>query len=169
VRNEGGTNVAHTDTFDLPLQKFEGDGFLIGDWSMTFHVTQPASGGQDLAHDLGWRKLQPLLARFAARVSMTAMGGGRVKTRFAAGVIRLCGSGLPCVWCLTSFQRFPAAALPLTLESASRCKSAWFTGRCTAHEPRLPRRWLETSRKGHLTDLVSISANSDAIRRGIPI
>jgi hypothetical protein len=43
VRNEGGTDVAHTDTLDLPLQKFEGDDFLIGAmyWSMTFHVTQP--------------------------------------------------------------------------------------------------------------------------------
>jgi hypothetical protein len=42
LRNEGGTNVAHTDTLDLPLQKFEGDDFLIGAmyWSMTFHVTQ---------------------------------------------------------------------------------------------------------------------------------
>jgi hypothetical protein len=43
VRNEGGTNVAHTDTLDLPLQKFDGDDFLIGamSWSMTFHVTRP--------------------------------------------------------------------------------------------------------------------------------
>jgi hypothetical protein len=43
VRNDGGTNVAHTDTFDLPVQKFAGDDFLIGamSWSMTFHVTRP--------------------------------------------------------------------------------------------------------------------------------
>ena len=43
VRNESGTNVAHTDTLDLPFQKFEGDDFLIGamSWSMTFHVNQP--------------------------------------------------------------------------------------------------------------------------------
>ena len=43
VRSEGWTSVAHTDTFDLPFQKFEGDGFLIGamSWSMTFHVAQP--------------------------------------------------------------------------------------------------------------------------------
>jgi hypothetical protein len=43
VRNDGGTNVAHNDTLDLPVQKFEGDGFLIGamSWSMTFHVTAP--------------------------------------------------------------------------------------------------------------------------------
>jgi hypothetical protein len=43
VRNEGGTNVTHTDTLDMPLQKFEGDDFLIGamSWSTTFHVTQP--------------------------------------------------------------------------------------------------------------------------------
>ena len=43
VRNEGGTNVTHTDTLVLPFQKFEGDDFLIGAmyWSMTFRVTQP--------------------------------------------------------------------------------------------------------------------------------
>jgi hypothetical protein len=43
VRNEGGTNVAHTDTLDLPFQKFEGDDFLIGakHWSKTFQVTLP--------------------------------------------------------------------------------------------------------------------------------
>jgi hypothetical protein len=43
VRNEGGTDVTHTDTLDLPFQKFEGDAFLIGAmyWSMTFRVTEP--------------------------------------------------------------------------------------------------------------------------------
>jgi hypothetical protein len=43
VRNEGGSDVTHTDTFDLPLQKFEDDSFLIGAmyWSMSFRVTQP--------------------------------------------------------------------------------------------------------------------------------
>ena len=43
ARWEGWYHVAHTDTFDLPFQKFEGDGFLIGamSWAMTFRVTQP--------------------------------------------------------------------------------------------------------------------------------
>ena len=52
VRNEGGSDVAHTDTLDLPVQKFEGDGFLIGamNWSMAFHVTEPPR-----LQDKSWR------------------------------------------------------------------------------------------------------------------
>jgi hypothetical protein len=84
VRNEGGTNVAHTDTLDLPFQKFEGDDFLIGamHWSKTFQVTLPPH-----LQDKTWRicalRLKPIppMSPLAGQAGRTAAPRGASRRR----------------------------------------------------------------------------------------